>query len=583
MRKPLLKKLLKTLFYRDTPAEGAVFASLLWYLGLWCLATLFVFTGGLYDVFMGVHTGGEVLIRPWIWGIFLTAAAGLLLYHLIVTGNCYRVLFGEKHRLLFRTLGAILFAGTIGSAMLFKLRGLFFFPYAVVCWVLPLAAMPKRYKYLIPAALGPPLLILPLDVFFTAMEYRLSCYPIPRLPPATLLWDLQVKMPCSGSLSFLLGVICIFLGYKAYAEAFQKPFLSMFGRGAKALILLFLLVYSFSLGMAFSAHRKTERSVALLERRFGRPVNAEGLKDLYLGKKGPDEKFWEKVQGNGGFGFDLKYYDILTQPKKSFPPEQIAGWKKELETSRKLPELEKAFSSEIPPFPRDFQKGWLGATELPEHRILREFARCEAWRVRFALDRKEPEGAVAALERMTNVRNYLAKDPMTVYTMALITVETLRIDALEVFMRSGQAPASFLRARKEELSSFRKEMKVIFFRALYGDAVMMMDLCDTFSYGCPEQEDLSSMPALYPLRFLFPAGWYLCTQARKILADFYVDAVNGDSPVYKREISFADVLVHSFVSGADMWGIKFQELSDRYAAMERLIGELFAENPAHQK
>ncbi|MBO4304698.1 MAG: hypothetical protein J6A21_08960 [Lentisphaeria bacterium] len=574
-----MKKFLRTLFYRDAPAEGAVFASLLWYLGLWCLATLFVFTGGLYDVFMGVHTGGEVLIHPWIWRIFLTGVSGLLLYHLIVTGHCYHILLREKHRFLFRLLAVILFAGTIGSAMLFGLKGLFFFPYAVVCWVLPLAAMPRQYKYLIPAALGPPLLVFPLLVFFMTIEYRLSCYPIPRPAPISLLWDLQVKMPFSGSLSFLLGVSCIFWGYKAYAETFQKPFLSIFGKGAKSLILLFLLAYSFSLGMAFSAHKKTERSVALLEKRFGRPVNAEGLKDLYFGNDRPNRKFWEKVQENEGLVFDGKYSDILFQPKGNFPPERLAEWEKELEKSRKLAELEKAFSSELPPFPRDFPKGWIAVPRQVESWVLGNFIRCEAWRVRFALARKDPEGVVAALERMTNVRNHLARDPLALPSLSMIALEMIRVDALETFVRSGQAPVSFLRARREELSFFRKEMKETLLRAVYAEAVTAMDLCDTFSYGCPEQEDLSSIPALYPLRFLFPAGWYLCTQARKILADFYVDAVNGDSPVYEREISFADLLVHSFVSGVDMWGIKFRELSGRYAAMESVIGDVLAQSP----
>ena len=82
-------------------------------------------------------------------------------------------------------------------------------------------------------------------------------------------WLVYIALPLAAA-----GWLCY---VKGCANAAGKPFRAMFGKGAAALAVLFVLTYCAALGMAFAAHRQTERYVAEMEKFFGRPVNAEGM------------------------------------------------------------------------------------------------------------------------------------------------------------------------------------------------------------------------------------------------------------------------------------------------------------------
>ena len=582
-----MKKLLRKMFYWNVPAEGAVFASLLLWLGGWCLATVFVLFDGIAASFCiaitELLTAADFLEWLFDWPqILLLAGFAVFVYHLIVTGHFYHTLIREKWRYGIWLLTALLLGGSVAAAWFYGETGHLIFLYAMLYWVFPLVCMPKQWKWLIPAAFGPILFLFPFAAAAETLDYLLdstvkSVYPVPfamHLMAAApwLLWPLV-----------LLAVLCGFCCFKAYAGAAGKPFRTLFGKGAAAMTILFLLTYGVSLGTAYAARCRTDRSFAELEKHFGRPVSAAGLKELYYLDRKPDGAFWRKalaltkpdyLQRDSDSSEIEKVSDLITHPDFRLPPEELSAWRKKLESSRNLRELEKLFETELPAFECDFRQGMIAAILFPELNILREFAFGEAWRVRFAVADRDPAAASAALARIRRGRDHLAREIFLVPVLVMCAVENIRLDALEGFLSSGLPSDAWLAGEQKRLAEFRKRMATVNYHALYGEAVMIMDACWLVASGCsiPPEEDMSPTPGLYEYRWLFPAGWYQLTRTRGILAESY-RTTDLSLVVYKRDLSdTAKQLAGLFLPALNSAGKKLHALSARCLAMETLIG-----------
>ena len=565
-----MRKLLKKLFYRDAPAEGAVFASLLFWLGTWCLATAFVFADGLCVCFLSLFTMSEYVVQSLVWQhLFLAAEFLLMLYHLIVTGRFYHTLIREKWRYGIWILAAAGLAGAVVEVLLLWRFGWGGLVYLILCLLIPLVCMPKQWKWLIPAAFGPALILFP---FVAVVNVVWHAFNILIDGLGMTLWHLKLLVfaPWLVWLAVLLGVLCTLCGFKAYANAAGKTFRSLFGKGTAAAGVLFLLTYGVSLVMAYSAHCRTERHIAELEKHFGRPVTAQGLKELYYRDCRPDAAFWAKVLKLKLADRPQEYIQHLRYPALELSPAELAVWRKRLDDDREQREMEKLFESELPGFEREFLQGNLAGILMPELQPIREFAFFEAWRIRFAAADRDPAAALAALHRTARGRDHLARQPFLIAMLVMIAVEDIRLDALESLLNSGVLTDSMLRAEKEDLARFRKQIGKIHFRSIYGEAAMIMDVCDLFTYGSRNRKVM--FPAFYRFRWLFPAGWYVATRSRDVLAVSY-KVSDFTSIVYnKRQLTTDHYLAGMFLPALDLAGKKIHRLTARYLAMETLIG-----------
>ena len=351
-----MKNLLKKLFFAESPAGGAVFATLLFWLGTWCLASVFLIADGLPACFPGA-VGMSPYGKPaFAWQHLLLIAEGLLcLYYLIVTDRFYRGLVREKWPLGKHVLAGIYLV--IAAAFAFSCfhGGAFFFIalYLLWCWAAPFLFMPKQWKWLIPAALTP-LCFLPMAVTFTDTVFGfLRGQDIPavwnwlRLPNAWLFY-----------LLCLFAVFCIICRLKACAGAAGKPLRALFGKGAMVVCGAFLLAYAVMLGMAFAAHFQTERHVAELAEFFGRPVTAQGLKELYFQNRKPDAAFWQRAVKLHRPGHRLRWAFFSTT---ELAPAEFAACRKDFENFTELRELEKMFSNTLPACDRKLVPGCLFA------------------------------------------------------------------------------------------------------------------------------------------------------------------------------------------------------------------------------
>ena len=525
-----MKKLLKIVFYRDSPAEGAVFSTLLFWLGAWCLASL------LFLLPESVFTIENILMLEWygVWSfhrtdLLLVAALALLLYHLYVKGAFYRRCFRERR----------------GSGGL--ILGAFFLTAPAVF-----------------------LLLLPFWVVRSMLNMTWCVDPRePRL----------FFSPFWGWAAVILGLLCLACRFKVYAALAGKPLRALFGKGTAAVCGVFLLTYAVTLGMAYSAHCRTERHVAELEKFFGRPVTAQGMKALYFQDRRPDAAFWRRA----GKLYD-KMFPVVSNgsidrmrwaqyPGAEFTPAELAACRKEFEKSSELRELEKMFSSPLPACDRKFAPGFLFAEEMPDLQQLRNFCIYQLWRTRFAIADRDPAAALAAVRRMKFCRDHLARDPQLVAALVLCAAENLRLDALERLLSSGLLTEKQLLGMRRELALCREEMKKIHAHTVYGEAVQSMDMCHLLAHGAKGRNEKTEqvIPGAYAWRWMLPAYWYTCTRNREVLAKVYKGTgFSRLKPRLKR--SLHNFLGSMLLPSCEIAGARIDALSARYLAMETLIG-----------
>ena len=567
-----MTKLLRKMFYWDAPAEGAVFASVLFWLGSWCLVSVFVLFDGLVacSVLPRMLQAWHKVEDPLAWQHLLPLAGfAVLIYYLIVTGHFYHTLIREKWPWGIWIFTAVIFVGAVIFLCLFRERVFFIFLYSMFCWVIPLCCRPRQWRWLIPAGFAPALIASPFIAFSDILSTLLDTVGSLAVPSRLFAAAAQLTVP-----SIVLGILCCFCCFKAFADAANKPFRAMFGKGAATVAVLFLLTYGVSLGMAYSAHCSTERHVAEMERFFGRPVNAQGLKELYYQGRKPDAAFWRKM-----LAVKLDSDPDFREPAAEYPAEKLGEYRKKLESSAGLRELETMFEADLPATDRNFRRGNIFGIALSELNKVRIFIMYEAWRVRFAVADRNVPAALAAMERMVKVRNYLALDPsMQIPSLVMIHLEDIRLNALEWLLSSCLLTDSQLIEQRAQLAEFRKQLAGIHARAVYGEAVAALDCCDMFIYGCPatNPEREIPIPPFYPYRWLFPAAWYQFTRIRDIFAvNFRVTdftRIPFDRERKKRLESTAYRVAGMLLTSWGPAGNKFHSLAARYLAMETLIG-----------
>ena len=563
-----MTKLLRKMFYWDAPAEGAVFASLFYWLGLWSLCSVLLLCGR-------IANSCRILFVPRFYesdpAVLLLIVPVLLgsLYSLVLTGHFYHVQLRPRRPggVWYLVLGYAVFcaAAFVCGVFLDMLEFRQFIWTICALWSLtPLAVMPKQWKWLIPAAAGGLISLIPqrfvilsFSMFATVMDI---CGPDMSVRPYLLFpWLVYSALPLA-----IAGWLCY---VKGCANAAGKTFRAMFGKGAAALAVIFVLTYGIALGMAFAAHRQTERYVAEMEKFFGRPVNAAGLKELYFQNRRPDSAFWRKV-----LAAELVSDPDFREPAAEYPAGKLAGYRKKLENSAKLREFETMFETEPPAFDRKFPEGNLFGELLPDMTPLREFLRCEAFRIRFAVADRDSERALRGWKRLANIRTYLSREPMLISALVLTAVEFTRLDMLEMMLSADLLTDDRLRGIRTELAACREQVKTIHRNAVYSEALISMDACLILSRKLKFRDENETVD-LYPHRWLLPVGWYWFTRNRGVLAKHHIGSdFTGMRYPYRKSRSASYFLANMLMPALDRAGNKFHSLTARYLAMETLIG-----------
>jgi len=529
-----MKAFLKKLFFVETPAPGVVTGWTLLFAALWILPG----AAGAYlchgPVFLGV----------------VKVCFSLLLYALILEvgfllsgAAAYR-----RHWLL-------------AAARILTLLA------AIGCFALTLGSIGLRWQYLLGGC---------VKYTFWSGETDFFCARI---------------VDAAGPLVFAVAGILLLAGSYLLTARFcalgaRMPFEKVFNLPTKILLVLLALSYVFFLGSALAAHRRTENTVKRLEARFGRPLSAAGLEEMYFAGRKRDDGFWKRVEKlTYKIHEEWKDIDFYLHAESgaftgTFSPDFLRKYRKFYENGRALSERENLFDA---PLPADgtkrFVPGDLISVELRELNCCRDLCRAEQWRIRFAAEDKKLAGAYAALARMKNTSDYLGARPAWLISALVMTAtEFFRADGMVWLAGNASVPDEVLRSWQKDLLDHDRDLDRVNSDALYAEAVSMDDVCRRIAHGLGLTRDerrfgdrrrAGAVDGLYSLRFLFPQVWRFAADDRNILLSYFDVKKFGDmkQPDYRK--GFLSKMLYPYGEG---YQSRLDGLSARYRAAAALIG-----------
>jgi hypothetical protein len=388
--------------------------------------------------------------------------------------------------------------------------------------------------------------------------------------------------------SVLLWILSYLLTARMYAELAQIPIRKIFCRATVTILCLWAGVYLISLGMAYAARSRTDRTMAELEKHFGQKLSLDALYAAYSRNRLVDEKFWQQVKSCIEQVYPEKAISleewIADVPDGFYPESTLRQFRPVFERSEARKKLAQMMNRRLPAKKWTILSGGdptcLAFFEL---NWCRTVCRWELWKVRFALaDGKLPD-AYAAMERMKRVTDYLGNRTCSLLTtLVMVSCERYRMRGFELLLASGKVPDEVLNRWKAELEQDEKAVPGIHFDTVYAEAVFLANWTNSLAYGrtpppktddSPRNSDFhlpgKKSPGIYGLRYLYPPLWYYCTLDCSHMMRLFKVRNFGDI-VFKKEMP--GFLCHHLLPPTQSAELKIAVLTAWYHAMQALIG-----------
>ena len=551
-----MKLLLKKIFFADSPACGAFYA-----------LTQFLLAGYLAGSFL-VFVWGNGWAEPLpparserLWSSLSWYGAGAvlllcLLYYLFLTIGFYLTLLParwRRSRWIYLFCGCALLAWGISwgylSCVWIVLVTAFFF-----AGLLPCLFSGRRWALTLGGALawcvGVLMLLEPI-VHCCANLGKELCLPCSFIKAAGLPAE-RFRLPdLSGNgwvLRVAIALFLLILWYYLTAEFFarlgRRKISSLFGTGVLAWWGSGAAVFLFFYILVHQAGGEVSSRIAGLEQRFGRPVTAEALGELYFNGRRPDAAYWERWKENAEmFSSVLEqgtYSAFLRNPAPvKISGEGMAEWREKFEQhAATLAEWEALCADSIPPKPREFRRGHLIDIQLAELASFRLFNRLELWRIYFSLADGRIDAALSACRRMEQVKRYLQGDPILISALVWAACEDLRLAGIEMMLESGLLSERDLRQFAGEMEEAENLIPQVQEQVLYGEAVWALDCCEFLSDVFPAvsagyEENFHFSPRA--VRFFLPQLWWYWRREKAEMARTYdIPDLSQYSPVEER-------------------------------------------------
>ena len=372
-----------------------------------------------------------------------------------------------------------------------------------------------------------------------------------------------------------LWILAYILTARMYAQMAQIPVRKIFCRATVIILGLWAGVYLISLGMAYAAHCRSERTMAELEKHFGQPVSLEALNAAYCRNRPVDEAFWQQIRSciEQAYPSDRKSgLDVMISgtPDGIYPESVFRQFKSVFEQSEPRKKIERMLDRRrLPARKLRILSGDITCLDLSELNWCRNICRWELWQVRFALaDGKLPD-ACAAMERMKRITDYLGNRTNSLLTtLVLIACERYRMRGFELLLASGKVPDQVLKQWAAELERDEKAVPGIHFDTVYSEAVFADSVIRSAAHGGTDSNG-RSYPGRYALRYLYPPMWYFCTLDRnRYMKCFKIRSFGEMGWPGKRPGILQEMMLPASQS-ADK---KIMVLTACYRAMRALIG-----------
>ena len=191
----------------------------------------------------------------------------------------------------------------------------------------------------------------------------------------------------------------------------------------------------------------------------------------------------------------------------------------------------------------------------------------EASRLRVFLQRHAKSEALCAYRRIVNYSCELQKEPFLRAYLVWMSVEHLRLDAIEKLLESRLLTEEELHQLAEELVELEKRIPTIHQQAMYYEAVFIQDILRGVETGKLSEDHYPIAIALAQLRFFYPQLWLQGTLDKEyILRQFLAK----DFTEFVRTGPSAYVFSGMFLPGNRI-GDKFYTLTARVLAMQALL------------
>ncbi|MGI6355412.1 MAG: hypothetical protein GX937_09120 [Lentisphaerae bacterium] len=590
-----MKKILQSIFFWHSPAQGAFFGLTLAGLTVWLLPSI-VF------VFWAYGSYGFTWLSAWndAWPpfliVFLGVAALLLVYATFLCLRFYGWFCRRKYGLLALWLCLALFAICLVVAC-FKYGDLGFFVTFCVFFgaLFPLILLPKWWLWLTQACcwslgllFGDVVLRHLLDPF---LPRRLG-QEIVNLPHAYI--SIQKFLHVIGmGWAWLLaaGALFLLLGYLLtallWARAADLPFRRLFGKGVACLWSIFAVAYVAQLILAFLGSQAANQEIAALEKHIGRPLTASALKEWHLSEEQPDPAFWEHVKT---LTEDCEpFYEPFSNFYYSGPPFRYSGppdvqpqeamqqWQQHVQKHEDcLSSLEKLFSESPPAIPQCYGFFDLDISTLSHLPKIRQLNRIASWRIYLALANGDANTAIVTAKMQANINNTLLRNTDLTGGLVWIACVNIWLKSIERMLESQVLTDEHLHTLAGLVKTTVDKMPAMQKRLLYDLAVCALEAFEVIGKGSifmsqQEREKPYEAVPMRPLRFFAPHLWWYAAMdkaymARSLQVEHLAEISHLDGICTVPLCSSSWMLV-----GASRAGQRFHAVNANLLAMQALI------------
>lgn len=530
-----MKKLLSQVFFVSDCARGAAFAMTLFAVGNMLWISLF------HLLALGIGKITPPLAVTWGVGTLLISCYGLALAIVTVVG-LVKVLHRERR---FQALRYLLPSG--------------------LCLAAGLAGAIRTF---------PPVAVFDMG-FERPYPWSWLSVGVPGLPPqySAAVFGLSLLLIFAGGL--LLTAM--------FAAAEGKKFRAAFGPAVLTLWGTCILWYFGMLGAALYASRETAQVQQAVERRFGRPLTAEGLAALYRENGKPDAAFWTrqeklrdalpKVKIAEAQGLSSEHwvpFPAIQLPDR--PTSETLAWHDRCcrENRAAIEAWERCFDREPPPPEKRFARGGLVAVLLPELSACRDLARMERGRLIRGLAAGDVETARTCYRRMGNVTAFLRKEPWLQSSLTWMLLEHERLDWVEKMLASRLLSDDRLEELDADLAALERAIPLNHRQAMYSEAVFGQDILVMFADEPIEIDRARFFAPFAPYRWIFPQFWLHAALDRRNILRSYLqpDLAHGQGAVPPKPVF---LLSSMLLPALENIGYRFYALTARVRGMRVLI------------
>lgn len=505
-----MKQIFRNIFYIDFPARGAFAGIVLFIFGTWSYFSLLTASGKIHGM----------IFYPLAGHLPLTIALLFALPALFLGYALFTVL-----RYLFKCGG---FSKIIRQ------------PLSLLCNKICLSL----------ALYG---LFHSSEVFVLA-DLLLSCHAT-----GTFFQKFMLPEPCrptAGYAGIFFLLLWLFSTAKLLSSAEKLPLRKMFGKTVCIVLLFSFLVLIFTNTLAHFSKKEFQQKKSELEKLFKTPVDAANFCKRYYGNRKPDPDFWKKADLLQKEQFNL---DFLLSPDPlcvEMDKETAEKRQKKLFSDKYFKEWNDLLAHPLPLREQHIEKGKF-LTNFRFGSQLKRVAIMQYWRLRFAVDSRDTETIVDALEKMHYCRESLIDDMWQPAAISMIAVETFRLKALERVIAANLLSEGQLLRQKTQISRLRKHLPKIRNNMLYAEAVLAFDWID------------SSYDKIQKHRFLFPAAFYLWDKNKIHTAQFFINAYQNKT--YKIPRDSTGILASAILPDFENFDIRLKMLQSLCLAMEKII------------